>query len=172
MFYIEKQYEDVTEWLDVKTVVINTEYIRSNGFKSIVICKENEPYAIIKIFHPTFHPFFDSIVWGDYVCVGTGDDIYFIDLLRFEYTQFEVDTYFGYFLKYQNRLYAASGTRLYCFNNVSSLLWVSKGLAVDGIIFGHIENGIINLNCEMDPPGGWTTKNVCLDTGKEIVGIW
>jgi hypothetical protein len=44
--------------------------------------------------------------------------------------------------------------------------WENPHVAVDGITIGHIQDGMIQGDVEMDPPGGWVSFRVDLATGR------
>jgi hypothetical protein len=74
--------------------------------------------------------------------------------------------YFGYVYANDEYLLVASGDRLRRIAQDGSIQWTSDVLGIGGVVVRNVFNGIISGDGEWDPPGGWQTFRVTLDSGK------
>lgn len=78
--------------------------------------------------------------------------------------------YFGYFVTTTDAVYVLDGTGIIAFRANLIEKWRNHNLAVDGVTFGGIVNNqIMKVSCEMNPPGKWVERKIDIHTGK-IVG--
>lgn len=141
----------------------------SNGADISYTVYDESDAPFLQVLVPfTFNPFDTAYLFGDYLCVGCGDWISFIDLECGRIQRTDMDLYFGYFYEYNGRLYVASAERVYCFNAAGDLVWRSGSLAVDGVVIQEIKDSRIYVSCELDPPGGWIDRVIDLNDGREI----
>lgn len=132
------------------------------------IYDENEiPCLEVVVHFNNWNPLQAIYIFQEFLCIGLGEKVYFIFIKTGELREHRVSLYFGYFYEYKNRLYVASGERLYCFDSGCNLVWVSKPIAVDGILFHAFEGNKAFVSCEMDPPGKWIERCICLKDGRE-----
>lgn len=73
-----------------------------------------------------------------------------------------------YFLEHEEILFAASAAGVLAFDRNMDLLWRNESLAVDGVTFGDIHGDVLEISCELDPPGGWVDKRLEILTGREL----
>ena len=140
------------------------------GCGKVFYVYENEtPLVSVEVNLITTDCFIDSIVVGDYLYIGNyTEGVYVINLKDFNFNNIPIDGYFGYFVKNQDCLYILGCENVIAIDIDSNIVWKSDYLAVDGIVFEGIEGRIMNISCEMDPPGGWEYKKIDLLTGKTI----
>lgn len=113
-----------------------------------------------------WNPFNSGAVWERFFCLGTGSEIFIVDLNTFDYRQIKVDGYFGYFFQYGDMMFMASASGVLAFDTEMNLLWQNESIAVDGVLFHGVEDGALCVSCELDPPGGWVDKRLDIATGK------
>ncbi|WP_270814620.1 hypothetical protein [Hungatella effluvii] len=141
--------------------VINTD-------NAYTVYKEGIPFLEVMVPRCDWNPFNTAYIFMSYLCIGLGENVYFISVETGEVKRACVPLYFGYFCKYKERLYVASGEKLYCFNYACELVWISGSIAVDGITIINITDNGIEVSCEMDPPGGWVNRILSLEDGQQI----
>lgn len=150
-----------------KPVVINGKsYNIEDKFYTVQIDGRN--YLRVKVNDDSWNPFNDWVFWRGFFCLGTGDEIIAVDLKSLEYKRYSVDMYFGCFSEYEEMLLAASAAGVLAFNAKMDLLWRNESLAVDGVTFGGVSGNVLDISCELDPPGGWVDKRLDIRTGKEL----
>ncbi len=132
-----------------------------------VLC-ENKPYLKVEV--DLKRLFDDAIIFNDYLMVGTFDKVFFIDLANLSVAEMDVEMYFGYFVVSGKFVYILDGTGITAFDEKLNEIWRNHSLAVDGVTFqGMIDDEIMSISCEMDPPGGWVDRKINIKNG-EIVG--
>ena len=76
----------------------------------------------------------------------------------------------GYFCKtalVNNILLISDCTGITALNRNLEVLWSKHNLAIDGVILGEmVSEDVIEISCEMDPPGGWVSKMINISTGE------
>lgn len=82
----------------------------------------------------SWSPFHEVILFGDYLCIGCGDVVYFVNLNDLTVREVEQDMYFGRFYEYHNRLFVASGMSLSCYDENCNLIWKTEKIAIDIVI--------------------------------------
>lgn len=126
----------------------------------LVMCKE---FA-----ENDWDPFNEFMVWHGFFCFGAGDKIITASLETQEQKRYAVRSYFGHFYPCRDILFAASAEGLLAFDEKMELLWRNEKLAVDGVTFGGISGNVVDISCEMDPPGGWVDRRLDIRSGKEL----
>lgn len=139
--------------------------------KIYYINKNNIPYLEIEISDDSKNPFDMVFLFGNYFCIGQGNKAYFIDLLTYGVKELDFDWYFAYFYEYNGALYIASDSRLFRLDSKCNFIWKSDKIAIDGVIVDRFSEDVIYVSCEMDPPGGWITRNLSVSSGQEIEDI-
>lgn len=131
------------------------------------VLSDEEPYLYVNVKY--FSLFACAVVFGDYLFVGNyTDGIYIVCLKDFVVQEIAVDGYFGYFEKNSDVLYALGCSNIIAFDKCARMIWISENIAIDGIIFQEIENDIMRVECEMDPPEGWGRRKLDINTGKIV----
>lgn len=148
----------------IRRVSIGSSIDTSNTY---TIYKDGVPFMEVTVLLCRCNPFDTAYIFQNHLCIGLGENVYFISIETGEIRKIDVSMYFGYFYEYGERLYVASGARLYCFGCTCELIWVSENIAVDGIIINGIVDNCIELSCERDPPGGWVDCVLSAEDGKE-----
>ena len=76
----------------------------------------------------------------------------------------------GYFCRaafFRDVLLISDCTGITALNRKLEVLWDNHNLAVDGVIFEDtVSDNVIEISCEMDPPGGWVTKEINIISGE------
>lgn len=60
----------------------------------------------------------------------------------------------------------ASASELLRFDGAGQLLWRRSGLGIDGVVIHRVQDGEIFGDAEWDPPGGWKSFRLRLDSGE------
>lgn len=110
--------------------------------------------------------FNDAVLWREFLVVGWGECVYLVDVNTGAITKHSLGMYFGYVYANDEYLLVASGDRLRRIAQDGSIQWTSDVLGIDGVVVRNVFNGIISGDGEWDPPGGWQTFRVTLDSGK------
>lgn len=112
--------------------------------------------------------FDDAVIYNNFLLVGAFDKVYFINLADLRIIQIKVEMYFGYFVTTQDRVYILDGTGIMAFDTNLNVIWKNHSLAIDGVTFHEIDDEIMSISCEMDPPGGWVDKKINIKSGEII----
>ena len=118
--------------------VINTD-------NAYTVYKEGIPFLEVMVPRCDWNPFNTAYIFMSYLCIGLGENVYFISIETGEVKRACVPLYFG-----------------------CELVWISGSIAVDGITIINITDNGIEVSCEMDPPGGWVNRILSLEDGKQI----
>lgn len=149
-----------SEFENVKKIVLGSG-------KLFYVYRDDAPYVSAEVNLINSEFFTDSIIIGDYLLIGNYyDGVYVIDLLDLTFKTIEVDGYFGSFVEGNDCIYILGCENIIAINSDSNIVWKSDDLAVDGIVFDRIDQEIMYISCEIDPPGGWIDKKIDLSTGK------
>lgn len=143
-------------------------FLKFGSGKHYAVRADSQELLRVEVDNDDWNPFNDGIVWRGYFCLGTGGEIIAVDLQTLEYKRYSVEWYFGYFLEHEEILFAASAAGVLAFDTKMDLLWRNESLAVDGVTFGDIRGGVLEISCELDPPGGWVDKRLDIQTGREL----
>lgn len=143
-------------------------YLEFGSGKLYAVRADGRDLLRVEVDNDVWNPFNCGIVWRGYFCLGTGSEIIAVDLTTFEYKRYSIDWYFGYFLEHGETLFAASAAGVLAFDGNMELLWRNESLAVDGVTFGGVCGGVLEISCELDPPGGWVDKRLDILTGSEL----
>lgn len=131
------------------------------------VLKNGDPFLRVEVDIRSL--FDDAIIFNEYLCIGSRDSVYFINMDNLECKEIEVQMYFGYFHIYNDLLFVLDGQGVIAFDNKIHELWRQTDLAIDGVVLEEIENDtVLVLSCEMDPPGGWVTRKINILNGMEI----
>ena len=150
-----------------KPVVINGKSYTTE-IKSYTLQTDGRNYLRIEVNDDGWNPFNKWVFWHGFFCLGTGDEIIAVDLKTLENRRYSVDMYFGYFREHGEMLLAASAAGVLAFDTKMDLLWRNESLAVDGVTFGGVSENVLEISCEMAPPGGWVDKRLDILTGREL----
>ena len=143
--------------------------IKIGEFEFYYVFCDNKPY--LKVEADTKKSFDDAIIYNSHLLIGSFDKVYFINLLDFGITELEVEMYFGYFEVHEEAVYILDGRGIIAFDKNLEEIWRNHNLAVDGVIsLGMIDEEIMSISCEMDPPGCWVDKKINIKSG-EIVEL-
>lgn len=142
--------------------------IRLGDFRYYYVLRNNKPYLKVEVDLKDI--FDDVVIYNNHLLVGTCDKVYFVNLSDFQITKLEVEMYFGYFVLSKEAIYILDGTGIIAFNKSLVEIWRNHSLAIDGVTFQEmLDDEIMSISCEMDPPGGWVNKMINIKSG-EIVG--
>lgn len=134
--------------------------------KNYAVYKKEKPFLLICADFDNRNFFSDVCIFYDRLYVGNGSNLFIINLTTFSLQIIEMNMYFGYFYKYQDNLFVASGCDITCFLKNGKIKWKTGYIAIDGITFCDCNNGILTVSCCMDPsPAIWYDKRISLDDG-------
>lgn len=155
MLYKIEDNEVFDEYSNVNKIKLGS------GHMVYVSCNDN-PYLSVEI--DGFSFFNDAVIFSDYLILGNyTNGVYIINLKKIEVQRVAIEGYFGYFELTDDILYVLGCSNILAFDRNLQLIWKSGDIAVDGITLEKIENGIITVNCEIDPPGGWIQRKIKID---------
>lgn len=145
----------------------NVKRIFIGGGKSFYVYKDDEPYLAVEVNMLNYSEHFtDSTILGDYLLIGNYyEGVFVINLINYEVNNIKVDGYFGYFVEGKECVYILGCENVIAINKDNSIIWKSDYIAVDGIVLNGIEDDVMSVSCEMDPPGGWVDREIDLLTG-------
>ena len=142
--------------------------IRLGDFRYYYVLCDNKPYLKVEV--ELIKLFDDAVIYNNRLMIGTFDKVYFINLSDLQITELEVEMYFGYFVVSKEAVYILDGRGIIAFNESLDEIWRNHSLAIDGVKFQEMLNDeIMSISCEMDPPGGWVDRMIDIRSG-EIVG--
>jgi len=121
-------------------------------------------------------PFHEELVWpaAGVVVIGGGAAVYLLDLETANIRlRVPLQSYFGYLVldrdaSRDETLFLLGCEEVVALRRSLDLRWHTKGVAVDGVVFGRIDGSRLWVRAEMDPPGGWFEVEMDLATGKEL----
>ncbi len=147
----------------------NVKRINFGSGKVFYVYENETPLVSVEVNLITTDCFIDSIIVGDYLYIGNYiEGVYVINLKDFSFRNIPMDGYFGDFVKNLDSLYILGCENIIAIDIDSNIIWKSDYIAVDGIECVGIDGQIMNISCEMDPPGGWEYNKIDLLTGKTI----
>lgn len=127
------------------------------------VLKDNEPYIRLVIDDGFFK---DIVIFNEYVFIGDyTNGVKVFNLKDYTINNIDVDGYFGHFHIDNDMLFVLGCSNVMAFDKSSKVIWKSKDIAIDGIVFDHISNNTMYVECEMDPPGGWETRCINISNG-------
>jgi len=115
--------------------------------------------------------FQEAVIWGHWSVIGFGHSVYFVDVATRDVRQYWLDSvttacpYFGHLYTGEGFLLVASGSNLWRFDSEAALVWTTQDVGLDGVLVHDVGSGVIRGDGEWDPPGGWLSFRVDLDTG-------
>ncbi|MBR1444927.1 MAG: hypothetical protein IJ583_15515 [Firmicutes bacterium] len=131
------------------------------------IYRDDKPYVIIEVC--LFDCFSEAVFFHDYFVIGNYyEGVYIINMLDLKVIHKEISGYFGNFENIDDSLYVLGCNNITAFDSYMNEKWISKDIAVDGVLLNAIEGDSIIVSCEMDPPGGWVDRRIRLSDGKLI----
>ena len=154
----EKTYDE--EFENTKSIVLGTG-------RFYYIYRDDKPYVKIEV--RLFDYFSETVFFLDYFVIGNNyEGVYVINMLDLKVIHKEISGYFGYFEIIDDSLYVLGCDSITAFDSCMNEKWISKDIAVDGVVLNAIEGDSIVVSCEMDPPGGWVNKRISLLDGKLV----
>ncbi len=139
--------------------------IRLGDFEYYYVLSDNKPYLRVEV--GSKNSFDDAIIYNNHLLIGASEKVYFINLLDFEITELEVEMYFGYFVVYKEAVYILDGNGIIAFNENLDEIWRNHSLAIDGVLFQEmLDDEIMSISCEMDPPGSWVCRRINIKSGE------
>jgi hypothetical protein len=122
---------------------------------------------------PNGTPFREEVVWpaASVVAIGGGTTIHFLAAQSGAIVSSLSlgDDVFGHFGPADGELLCVLGWRdVVAVDKTLAVRWISKHVAVDGIIWKSRHDERIQLSAEMDPPGGWVDVELDAITGREL----
>lgn len=112
----------------------------------------------------------EALVVGDTLFIGVGQKVAGVRMTSGEVFQRDLDCYFGYLYPLADGALVASGCSLYRLALDGTMRWSARDLAVDGLLVRDVRDGVIVVDAEQDPPGGWEELRVSLESGRRLDG--
>ena len=112
--------------------------------------------------------FQDVVVWHEHVFVGLGHAVYVVDPKAQRGSSIRLESYFAAFYPGEDYLLVSSADALLRLTADGTVLWKKHGLGLDGVTVKHIENGLVEGDAEWDPPRGWKSFRLRLDSGQLV----
>ena len=132
-----------------------------------VIEKKGEVYWVLKAYHRGWG-FAENTIWNNYVAIGFSDFFYLIDLENNKIVSIDFNgEYFGHLYTSNDYIWISSMCDLLCINMQGQIVWRLDDIAVDGICIHDLEGKYLEIDCELDPPGGWVSYIV--DNTKGVI---
>jgi hypothetical protein len=118
-------------------------------------------------------PFREEAIWpaACVVAIAGGPEVHFLSAESGQIVKTLLlgDDLFGHFGPTdQEVLYVLGWENVTAVDNKLVVRWVTREVAVDGIIWKGSEGDCVKLSAEMDPPGGWVNVELDAATGREI----
>lgn len=143
--------------------------IKLGDFDFYYVLCDKKPYLKVEV--DTKSHFDNAIIYNNHLLIGISDNVYFINLSNFTIRKIDVEMYFGDFEVSKETIFIFDGNGIIAFNKNLDEIWRNHKLAIDGVIFQEMLNDdIMSIDCEMDPPGGWINRKINIKTG-EIVNF-
>ena len=112
------------------------------------------------------YPFQNAIVWHERVFLGICEVVYVIDPRTGTASEIRLESYFAAFYFHDEYLLVASGQSLVRISGQGQVLWRNTNLGLDGVVVKSVDGGRIQGAGEWDPPGGWRTFSIQLESGQ------
>lgn len=158
-------------WLAMEPVLVG-DLPSGMGTPSAYVLVEDDGVPVMRIDvherEPANRYFEEAIAWAAFVVIGFGAFVHLVSLETRAASSVSLACYFGHLYPLDDRLLVADAHRLTCFDPRGSILWRSEMLGVDGVVVQSVENGVIKVKGEWDPPGGWRPYRLFLATGTSV----
>ena len=156
--------EDITDNKEFETI----KTIQFGLGRNYDIFHHEKPYLRITVEeHSTFT---DAVLFGNYLYIGDYmNGIHIINLIDFTVRNIAIDWYFGRFQKEDDVIYVLGCCNIIAFDCCSQIIWKSDDISGDGITFHKIENHIMYVDCDIDPPGNWIERKINITNGKILI---
>ena len=112
--------------------------------------------------------FQDAIAWHDHVFVGFGHTVCVIDPKARLGFVVRLESYFAAFYSGEDYLLVASADALLRMTAHGKVLWKTPNLGLDGVTISRVGNGCVEGQGEWEPPGGWRSFKLQLESGKLV----
>ena len=134
----------------------------------VVVSIDSGPELRIDLFgcREDVFAFEEAIVWEDNLVIGWGCRVFVVNLRSRIPVTHNLGSYFGQFYQGRDRLLVASAEHLFCLGRDGALVWKSTVLGVDGVVVDQVDGDVIRGQGEWDPPGGWRSFTISLESGK------
>lgn len=111
---------------------------------------------------------------GELVYIGYGQQVAVFSPKTASLASHSLDGYFGHVFttldlespNLGSSVLVASASELLRFDGAGQLLWRRSGLGIDGVVIHRVQDGEIFGDAEWDPPGGWKSFRLRLDSGE------
>jgi hypothetical protein len=160
-----------TPWLGTKRIPVGQiTHAQATPELYVLVEKAGTPHLRIDLYADSEEArnFQQAIIWLSWVVIGYGSGLHFISIHGGTAKTFELDDYFSNLYPSADFLLVASGSGLIRFDKDAQIVWRNDSLGVDGVIVHKVSNGIISGEGEWDPPGGWKSFQLNLESGKSV----
>ena len=168
--------EPCDDRFDAPSLAIGRETAPSRSPLYIGVSANDQPYLRVELYrqYEECDFFKDTRCLGEWLIIGYGEHIYFLNLLTRALRWSGLPGYFGrlytateFCLPSQTfDLLVASASSLARYTRTGTLLWETGDLGIDGVLVESIKNGLVTGSGEWDPPGGWEPFTLVLESGE------
>ena len=115
----------------------------------------------------TNHMLIEGVFCKDYLVIPSDDIVLFISLIDFTVKEKVKPSYYvSDLLSANDVVYIFDCDGIIAINSDLEILWENHSLAIDGTKFvGFASDDIMEISCDMDPPGGWVDKRISIRDG-------
>jgi hypothetical protein len=114
------------------------------------------------------HVFEEVQLWSGRIVLGWGERLYLVDPEARQAVVIDLGSCFGHLYLADDYLLVGTGDCLIRVQPDGTVRWTSDALAIDGVIVEEVTHGIIHGAGEWDPPGGWQSFRLSLETGQPV----
>lgn len=165
--------------------IIDVNPFGANGKKDrrLLISKEAEPILILQLYVRADEDgwlissaFSDFLLNESHVAIICGDHFHVYDMTTHTFKSHPLGDYVAHIYsvpdiysdRLNDRVMVATYCHVFLIDITAGILWKSDRCAIDGVIITSIENGTVLGQGEWDPPGGWVSFKLDLQTGTAI----
>jgi hypothetical protein len=113
-------------------------------------------------------PFRDAVEWRENIVVGYGEAVHVISLATRRVVTHLLDSYFGHLYALGDALLVTDARYALRLDADGGIVWRSPCVGIDGVTIDRMEDGVVFGEGEYDPPGGWRSFCLSLESGELI----
>jgi hypothetical protein len=170
--FLDKLRDD---WFYVPSLAIGRERAPSGSPSYVGVTANHQPYLRVELYrqYEECDFFRDIRCLGEWLIIGYGEHVHFINLLTRVLRSAGLPGYFGrlytapeFGLPYERfDLLVASASSLARYTRTGTLLWETGDLGADDVLVESIKSVLVTGSGEWDPPGGWEPFTLVLESG-------
>ncbi|WP_029233200.1 hypothetical protein [Butyrivibrio sp. VCB2006] len=157
--------------------VLENSIFQAEDFDERIVLGEGRHYYVLKneipycqVIADPNHLHMEGIIFKDYLVIASDEMVLFISLINLTVKEkVKPQYYVSKFIVADDVLYILDCTGIIAISSELDMLWENHDLAVDGVIATNFAEGdVMEISCEMDPPGGWIDRRISKKDGKII----